>query len=87
MRVWITKYALTQGVLQMDGFMQSKSCPTMITNKKWVCETYHKPFWYDNQYDAVAHAETMRQIKLESLKKQIDKISKLKIKIEKNSMK
>lgn len=76
MKVWITKYALTRGILERevedcgDGIVKDDSSYiTCYYNKKDYC--------LDNE-SAIAKAEEMRKKKIDSLKKQIDKLEKMK---------
>lgn len=74
MKVWITKYALTSGIIQTEG---------EVTNSGalYVLHTGHLTFyhgegkeWHRTKEAAVSKAEEMRQKKIESLKKQIRKL-------------
>ncbi len=75
MKVWITKYALTQGVREASGsiyyrssnYLKADGFPWLIT----------KPDWHATKKEAIARAEEMRQKKILSLKKQIAKLEKL----------
>lgn len=79
MKVWITKYALTEGVLVFDGSV-SESYPTMVTIRRspahyW--ETFHGNDWHTTWEAALERAEQMRAAKLLSLEKQRKKLMTL----------
>ncbi len=74
MTVWITKYALTTGIYKIDA-KEIKDSHRMIQQSGTNYPTYyHKPDWHESNAEALAHAEKMRQKKIESLDKQIGKI-------------
>lgn len=76
MKVWITKYALTRGILEKevedcgDGMVREK--------ESFFPAYYHGTDWHTDKQSAVAKAEEMRKKKIASLKKQIDKLEKMK---------
>lgn len=85
MKVWITKYALTDGIL--EGEALEKHCEfgfgIIKSQTKYLCRSK-----YGNQYldigdfcftyeSAIQKAEEMRQKKIESLKKQIKKLEEM----------
>lgn len=78
MKIWVTRYALTTGItvhesVKVEGRHASVKYPGCINNMMYV----YKPDWYDNEADALLRAEEMRQNKVSSLEKQIDKLSKM----------
>ena len=78
MKVWITKHALTRGIRQETADICSHTDGKMIRVKRTGCyEFYHTPEWHVDQQKAIKHAETMRQRKINGLKKQIDKFESL----------
>lgn len=77
MKVWITKYALTQGIFEKEA----ESCSVDEDGKMISVERYtyyHKPFWHETKEDALKHAEEMRIKKIQSLTKQIEKLRLIK---------
>ncbi len=77
MRAWVTKYALTAGILEVDAErctdrMISVDAPGNYTS------CYHGDDWHDTREAAVARAEEMRKKKIASLKKQLAKLEALK---------
>lgn len=76
MRVYITKYALTEGIIETDGDIYDK-IPTMITvrlPKTSFDSNFHGNDWHNNVDVAKAHAEVIRTKKIASLRKQIAKL-------------
>lgn len=76
MIVFITKYALTQGILEIEP-KQTHSV-NMIGDVNNQYTYYHKPDWHLTKEEAIIRAEEMRIKKLQSLDKQIKRISALK---------
>jgi hypothetical protein len=76
MKVWITKYALTQGILERE-VTQSESVPSIVTVYGNPYEQYHGEGrdWHRTRAGAVAVAEAMRMKRIASLKKSLTKIS------------
>lgn len=80
---YITKYALTTGILEVQGDVFDEM-PTMMRYRREGCTNYaHRNEWHDTLYDAMTRAEEMRHEKLVSLKKQIEKLTKLRIAVKK----
>lgn len=79
MKVWITKYALTQGIFEKEA----KECdrPGMISiDEGYGCVYFHDEGkdWCRTRESAIKRAEEMRQKKIASLKKQIKKLEEMK---------
>jgi hypothetical protein len=80
MKVWITKYALTEGIIAMDVLTRNHSCvyPHGSHNhglRLGACA-------HETQEAAVKHAEKMRLNKIASLKAQIAKLEKMRFGVE-----
>lgn len=74
MKVWITKYALTSGVIETEGTV-SISFPDMLDAKGFANYLHGEgKEWHKTKESAIKRAEEMRQKKIESLKKQIKKL-------------
>ena len=81
MKVWITKYALTKGIIPCEirtvdvlengyiRYMQPSGLGGFMQKGNG---------WEDNEKSAIKKAEKMRQKKIESLKKNIEKLERLK---------
>jgi hypothetical protein len=79
MKVWITKYALTQGIYEIEARTCYVGGGEMI--EQIGCERstyYHGKEWQETKELAIEQAEFMRQKKIESLKKQVKKLEELK---------
>jgi len=82
MTVWITKYALTQGIFSAEATIcATEKTGNMIAIKGdsggWGGERYfhgHGKDWTDSYRDALKIADRMRWKKVDSLKKQIKKL-------------
>lgn len=72
---WITKYALTKGILERVVETNPSISATMVSvvNAEWS-EHYHGKDWYRNRADAVNRAEQMRLAKIASLHDQIERL-------------
>lgn len=77
MKVWITKYALTQGIFEAEAD-ESEIFRGMIAVSPF--EFYHGEGkeWHKTKESAISRAEEMRKKKISSLKKQIKKLENMK---------
>lgn len=92
MKVYITKYALTQGIerlesnqvkemyIEEDGYLH-------IQRTSWHPELYNKKDYALDWKTAFEQAENKRKKKLLSLKKQIKKLEKMKFEEDENEIK
>lgn len=81
--VWITKYALTDGIKETDAKHCVSSCPSgsMIDCPALgIFATFHGEGkeWHRTRESAVKRAEEMRTKKIEGLRKSIKKLEALK---------
>lgn len=77
MKVYITKYALTKGILEKE----SRQCGDgMIATRERFSAYFHGEGkdWHRTKENAIKRAEEMRMKKIESLKKQIEKLERMK---------
>jgi hypothetical protein len=79
MKVYVTKYALTQGILEKEVELPLSNSDTMVVERVpgQLSQFFHKPFWYVTREEAVTHAEQLRVRKIASLLKSIEKVQKL----------
>ena len=81
MKVWITQYALTQGIHEMETVGPDKDSPSLIrvgpTKTGEFAQYFHKPHWHSTYEEARGQAESMRSKKIGALKKQIAKLEKM----------
>lgn len=77
MKVWITRYALTTGITEVEAEDCGDDMIRVREGSGFLF--YHKEGrdWHRTKESAVAKAEEMRQKKITSLKKQIDKLEKM----------
>lgn len=78
MKVWITKYALTKGIFEMEVESQSEDGKG-VYGKVWS-DGYHGEGkeWHRTKESAIRRAEEMRQKKIARLKNQIEKLEQMK---------
>lgn len=75
MKVLVTKWALTQGIKELDAEWCDKLPNTIkIGSILFV----HKPYWHTTLRDAQLKAKSMRIEKIKMLTKQIDRLQKKK---------
>lgn len=76
MKIWVTKYALTKGVLEFDAEICSP--PTMVKVLGGRYSTYfHRGDWFTSRSDAIDRADDMRDARIKSLEKQLVRLRKL----------
>lgn len=80
MKVYITKYALTKGIIEKEVEI-NESYPKMATV---IGDKYHssffKPYWYETKQQAIDHCEELKTKKIDSLHKQLKKLSRIEFK-------
>jgi len=84
MKVWISKYALTQGIFEKDA----EDCENSRGELKGMIKYHENGFtvhfhgegneWHRTKEEAIKKAEEMRLKKIESHKKAIIKLEKMK---------
>ena len=74
MKVFVTKYALTEGVY-VDDVEPSGVCESMVSSKTRELTHYHGKDWHTDRDSALRRAEVMRARKIHSLE---DSIARLK---------
>ena len=78
MKVWITKYALTDGIIEADAnpVLCGSVCISDITSPV-LFRILNEGEWHSDKKQAIDKAEEMRQKKIASLKKQIEKLERM----------
>lgn len=80
MKVYITAYALSRGIIVAEdnekNRLEVKGERLYISGQSYG-SSFSKKEWYDNLEDAVKDAETRRDKKLLSLKKQMKKLEEV----------
>ena len=87
MKVWITKYALTDGILEGEIIAEHKIRENPIEYKsRYLCRNTEGDQFYLDGDDfcythecAIEKAKEMRQKKIASLKKQIKKLEEMRL--------
>lgn len=75
--VWVTKYALTSGIFEVDARHCLETSDKMIEVKgegAFSTAHYHKPDWHTSREDAVARACEMRDKKVSSMEKKLKRL-------------
>ena len=79
--VWVTKYALTQGIFEIDATVCRDTNNDMIEEiSDHYPATYHGEGkeWHRTKESAIKKAQEMREAKIKSVKKQLVKLENLK---------
>lgn len=76
MKIYVTRFALTSGIQEFDA--DKIEGDMVVAYDQYRCRLYfHGNDWHRTREAAVARAEEMRVKKLQSLERQIKKVSKL----------
>lgn len=78
MKVYISKYALSVGVFEVDGELTREGGISYALPNRGLRQYHYGSDWHQTKEQAVARAEDMRIRKLKSLDKQIKKLSSIK---------
>lgn len=80
MKVWITKYALTSGIEEMEAEYNPQFPQTVSRTGGSTWDYFHSEGknWHRTKEGAIARAEAMRFKKIASLNKSLRKLEKLK---------
>jgi hypothetical protein len=83
MKVWITQYALTSGVLELNASLRSDVHEGLIEVTKLGAfgfqKLYHKPHWHASLEEAQARVRVMIAAKRKSLAKELAKLDELEL--------
>ena len=78
MKVYITKYALTHGIIATDATPDRKE-PTMIRVKHGAgLREFRGNDWHSYRRDAIARSAEMRDLRILSLNRQRDRLDRIK---------
>ena len=77
MKVWITKYALTDGIIEAEAETSGFDTITATWDNETRCYNFKGEEWWAEKKNAVEKAEEMRQKKIESLKSKINKLEEM----------
>ena len=79
MKIYITKYALTKGILEKDAERHETRTSTAVVGYEGnYYEYFHGQDWHLTRELAVLRANEMAAAKIKSLKKSLKKLEKLK---------
>lgn len=76
MKAWITKYALTTGIQEVDGEIFGRKAIRYPCPPRGVSYA-HGTDWHWTHEDALARAELMRDRKILSMKKRIAELERM----------
>ena len=75
MRAYITKYALTWGIEEVEGEVTSDFSDVLVHGAQPYGRTYtHKGDWFTTREEAVTRCEELRKNKIASLERAINKL-------------
>jgi len=78
MKYYITKYALSSGIDECEGQISNTSENMLVSKTENGYTTcFHGKDWHDTKESAIKQANEMRERKIKSLEKQIEKLKKL----------
>ena len=75
-KAWITKYALTEGIQEVEGRVALEARDMFCYAGKFA----HGNDWHETKAEAIVRAEQMRVAKIASLKKSIERLERLRFK-------
>jgi hypothetical protein len=87
MKAWITKYALSKGIIEVDGRIDPSNVNSFIVPPSAgslfpMTSYFYGIDWHTSQYDAVIRADDMRKAKIKALTKQLEKLKALRFEVE-----
>jgi len=74
MKVYVTKYALTRGILLMQ--VEKTTVLNLVKNKANYLEYFHEYEWFESESEAIKDAEQRKEKKLIQLQNQLAKLEK-----------
>jgi len=74
MKYWITKYALTSGVLVVENFTQDQRTRSMISGGRYH---YHTPDWHETEDAALTRVVTMVELRKRAIERESDKLDSI----------
>ena len=77
MKVWITKYALTDGIIEAKGEQDKLTYGFVVTDGVFRNEWFNSKDCFTSRTSAIKKAEEMRQDKIKSLQKKIKELEEL----------
>ncbi len=80
MKVYITKYALTNGILEVEAELTEfgdGASVIRVKGSKFHFALFHKPFWFESKEEAIVAAEKQKERKINSFKKRISELEEM----------
>lgn len=77
MKAWITKYALTKGIYEIDAEICTNTSMIQDVNNKYTYYHGEGRQWHLSKEAAITKATQMRDKKVKSLHTQLNKLNKL----------
>jgi hypothetical protein len=77
MKVYVTKYALSDGISEYNNFCVSSTGQIQVINEDGYEEYYHLNDCHFIREDAIRRANEKKECEIEKLKKQLDKVKAL----------
>ena len=77
MKVWITAYALTRGIIEAEGEPCGLECVFVSLYNGRLREYFEQGEWFDTKERAIEKAEELRLEKIFSLERQIEKLERM----------
>ena len=74
MKVWITKYALTQGILEMEANQVGEE---IIQTEDG--ESFYDGEWYKTKEEAQSIAKSMKEVEIKKLENKLRKLRNIRI--------
>lgn len=77
MKVYVTRYALTKGIYQVEAKLVREGMVEVKSVSGTMTYYLHGKDWHETKESAIARAEEMRKTKIGSLKKQVARFEKM----------
>jgi len=77
MKVYITKFALTKGILEKEVEVCTNVNVDMVRTIEKPIQHFHKNEWFTNRQEAIDYADFLRLKKISTLQRQIIKLQNL----------
>ena len=86
MKVWISKYTLTSGILLEECLLNENGNTVKIINK-FICfvEIITKDYWHITEQEAIENACIMRDQTIKNTKKILNQLKNMKFEVQKNA--
>ena len=79
MKIFVTSYALTKGILEIDAEIDDTLSLACFRLNGRFSQYAHKGDWFTTRAEAVADAEMRRAAKIASVEKQLARLKKMEL--------